>query len=104
MDENLKNDWKQTGDTLGKAFRDLGRTLILSTKTGMERAIDWAENSEYVSKTVETTAEEVPSADAREEPEVVSVAEEIRRLAQLRDDGILTEEEFQAKKQQLLGL
>lgn len=32
------------------------------------------------------------------------VADQIRKLAALRDDGILTEEEFAAKKRQLLGL
>jgi Short C-terminal domain/Domain of unknown function (DUF4429) len=31
-------------------------------------------------------------------------AEQIRKLAQLRDEGLLTEDEFQAKKTQLLGL
>lgn len=31
-------------------------------------------------------------------------AEQIRKLAQLRDEGILSEEEFQAKKAQLLGI
>lgn len=29
---------------------------------------------------------------------------EIRRFAELRDQGIITEEDFNAKKQQLLGL
>lgn len=33
-----------------------------------------------------------------------SGADEIEKLAKLRDKGILTEEEFQAKKRQLLGL
>jgi len=33
-----------------------------------------------------------------------SVADEIQKLAALRDRGILTDEEFQAKKKQLLGL
>jgi hypothetical protein len=32
------------------------------------------------------------------------VSEQIRKLAQLRDDDILTDDEFQAKKTQLLGL
>lgn len=32
------------------------------------------------------------------------VAAQIRQLAELRDQGLLTEEEFAAKKQQLLGL
>ncbi|OUM99340.1 MAG: hypothetical protein BAA04_09765 [Firmicutes bacterium ZCTH02-B6] len=34
----------------------------------------------------------------------VSVADEIEKLARLRDQGILTEEEFQAKKRALLSL
>jgi Short C-terminal domain len=29
---------------------------------------------------------------------------ELERLAQLRDQGILRDEEFQAKKQQILGI
>lgn len=33
-----------------------------------------------------------------------SDADEIKKLAELRDSGVLTEEEFQAKKQQVLGL
>jgi Short C-terminal domain len=33
-----------------------------------------------------------------------SVADEIKKLAELRDSGILTEEEFSAKKKQLLGI
>ena len=30
--------------------------------------------------------------------------EEIRKYAKLRDDGLITEEEYQAKKKELLGL
>jgi hypothetical protein len=33
-----------------------------------------------------------------------SVADEIRRFAELRDSGVITEEEFDAKKKQLLGI
>jgi hypothetical protein len=32
------------------------------------------------------------------------VTDQLRKLANLRDEGILTDEEFQAKKAQLLGL
>ncbi|MDR7239150.1 SHOCT domain-containing protein [Neobacillus drentensis] len=34
----------------------------------------------------------------------VDVADQIKKLAELRDSGILTEEEFSAKKKQLLGI
>jgi|GEM_PF-5214617 len=45
-------------------------------------------------------------APKREEDETSPYAytEEIRRLGGLRDEGIITEEEFQVKKKQLLGI
>lgn len=39
-----------------------------------------------------------------DEAETSDYTEEIRKLGRLRDEGILTEEEFQAKKRQLLGI
>ena len=33
-----------------------------------------------------------------------SVADELKKYKELKDEGVLTEEEFQAKKKQLLGL
>ncbi|MGI8806558.1 MAG: PH domain-containing protein [Acidimicrobiales bacterium] len=38
------------------------------------------------------------------QPSSPDVADQIRKLAGLRDDGILSPEEFEAKKRQLLGL
>jgi hypothetical protein len=46
---------------------------------------------------VETTA----TTPAASEPEYVG---ELQRLAQLRDQGIITNEDFEAKKKQLLGI
>ena len=37
-------------------------------------------------------------------PEAKSTTEQLRQLKQLLDEGILTKEEFEAKKKQLLGL
>jgi Short C-terminal domain len=48
----------------------------------------------------EATAAPAPAATSSE-PEYVG---ELERLAQLRDQGILSEEEFEAKKKQLLGI
>ena len=39
-----------------------------------------------------------------EPAKVTSIADEIRKLADLKKEGILTEEEFNAKKKQLLNL
>ncbi len=40
---------------------------------------------------------------AQPEP-LADIADQIRKLAELRDTGVLTDEEFQAKKTKLLGL
>ena len=45
----------------------------------------------------------VEQEDARED-EQPDYLDELERLAELRDQGILTDEEFDAKKKQLLGL
>ena|SRR5215211_2104673 len=42
-----------------------------------------------------------PAAAANDEPEYVG---ELERLSQLRDQGIITNEDFEAKKKQLLGI
>jgi hypothetical protein len=42
-----------------------------------------------------------PAAPAASEPEYVG---ELERLSQLRDQGILSDEEFEAKKKQILGI
>lgn len=49
-------------------------------------------------------APKAPQAEPSATPKTVSVADEIRQFAALKEQGILTEEEFSAKKKQLLGL
>jgi predicted HAD superfamily Cof-like phosphohydrolase len=49
----------------------------------------------------EESAETTAPAATSSEPEYVA---ELERLAQLRDQGILSDEEFDAKKKQLLGI
>ena len=46
-------------------------------------------------------ASAAPAPAANDEPEYVG---ELERLAQLRDQGIITNEDFEAKKKQLLGI
>lgn len=49
----------------------------------------------------EQPAQTTATAPAAPEPEYVG---ELERLAQLRDQGILSNEEFEAKKKQILGI
>ena len=55
----LKDSWKETGVGLGHAFRDLGKTIVKSVKTGAEKADEWV-NGEDEPKVAnkETTEEE----------------------------------------------
>jgi Short C-terminal domain len=47
------------------------------------------------------TAAAAPAPAAKDEPEYVG---ELERLAQLKDQGIITKEDFEAKKKQLLDI
>ena len=103
---NLKNCWKNTGTELGHAFRDLGKTLINSGKKGVDKAVDWAESGQP-QQPVQQPAQQRPPVQQRQYVQPAPnalVADEIRKLAELKQQGFLTEEEFNSKKKQLLGL
>jgi len=73
----------------------------------MQRRRSWAESKLGIRQDFDRKEEEPveaaapSSASAAPEPEYIA---ELERLAQLREQGIVNEEEFQAKKKQLLGL
>ena len=102
---NLKNSWKNTGSELGHAFRDLGKTLINSGKKGVDKAVDWAESGQQQPvqqrPPVQQPVQQRPPVH-QPAPNTL-VADEIRKLAELKQQGFLTEEEFNCKKKQLLG-
>lgn len=43
---NLKDSWKETGVGLGHAFRDLGKTIVKTVKTGAVKVDEWANGKE----------------------------------------------------------
>ena len=49
----LKDDWKETGKDLGGAFADLGKTLVRTGKTAVDKAVDWAESDDAEKKAEE---------------------------------------------------
>ena len=77
------------------------------TASRMQRRRSWMENKmgmrqDFDRKEEEPVEAAAPSpTPAAPEPEYMA---ELERLAQLRDQGIVSEEEFGAKKKQLLGL
>ena len=58
---DIKDSWKQTGNSVGQAIRDLSKSLIITGKYGVEKAVEWAEKDdpEYV----DTTAEPTPGTE-----------------------------------------
>jgi hypothetical protein len=81
---------RQTYRTMARMER---RRSFIQSKVGMRQDFGREEPTE-------TTAASAPAATTAEPEYVV----ELERLAQLRDQGILSEEEFEAKKRQLLGI
>ena len=79
---------RQTYRTMARMER---RRSFVQSRVGMRQDFGREEPAE-------TTA---PAPVTAPEPEYVG---ELERLAQLRNQGILSEEEFEAKKKQLLGI
>jgi hypothetical protein len=77
---------------------------------GMARTAVVAGTATHVSNNVSRRQAERWAAEQPQQQQPAPAAggqdpyEELAKLGQLRDQGILTEEEFQAKKTQILGL
>lgn len=63
-----KQDWKETGRGLGHAFKGLGKTLIRTAKTGVDKVNDWADNKNDNEEdvVVEKVESEVVTEDTEE--------------------------------------
>jgi hypothetical protein len=70
------------------------RRSYVQSKTGMRE--DFSSRQEPAA-----AAADAPAAAAAPEPEYVA---ELERLSQLKDQGIITDDEFEAKKKQILGI
>ncbi len=100
----------------GGARRRTRRRMIRRMNRAAISAQQKAEIQKQTGKSVEqmTDAEleaemkkrgmQVPQIEQEEEVEEGDYTQELEKLAALRDKGIITEEEFQAKKTKLLGL
>lgn len=85
----------------------------VATSTGADRTFTYKikeqENANKIRDKIESYLDlrkggEYLQAEHLENKKVVSVADEIRDLKSLLDDGILTQDEFTEKKKQLLGI
>lgn len=46
MADDLRGTWKETGVSLGHAFRDLGKTLVKTGKKAIKKVDEWANEDE----------------------------------------------------------
>jgi hypothetical protein len=87
-----------TEEELVAAMKELG---IQSIELTDEDQAALATETGTAPTTEPTAAAPAPSPSPQPEP---SYLDELERLAALRDQGIITDEDFEAKKKQLLGL
>ena len=46
MSKDMKETWKETGTSLGHAFRDLGKALVKTGKVAVNKVDEWANREE----------------------------------------------------------
>jgi uncharacterized membrane protein len=78
-----------------------GTATSVSNRVSRRQANRWASQDAQQQQPQQQYYEPAP-APAPAAPEVDTVAQ-LRELAKLRDDGILTDEEFSAEKRKILG-
>jgi hypothetical protein len=72
--------------------------VVAGTATAVSGRVARRQQNRYAAEEQQAAA---PAPAAAAEPEYMA---ELEQLAQLRDQGILTPEEFEAKKKQILGV
>jgi hypothetical protein len=82
-------------------LRGMARTAaVVGTATAVSGNVRHRQDEKYAANDAEAQQAPVP-ADATTQP---SETEQLQELAKMKDQGILTEEEFAAKKKQILGI
>jgi hypothetical protein len=87
--------------------RTVGRTAVIAgTATAVSGRVARRQEEKFAAQEA-PPPQEAPMAQAPPEPEPVGVTpdqiEQLKQLASLKDQGILTEEEFAAQKAKILG-
>jgi hypothetical protein len=97
-------DTEKIEDYTGKPAEDLTEEELVAAmdKLGI-KSIELDENDQaYIEQADAEDASAPASSDApSDEPDYIN---ELEQLAQLRDEGVITEDDYDAKKKQLLGL
>ena len=96
-----QQDADQIEQHTGQSVEDMSEEDLVAAMEDLGiQSIDLTDDDKAVIAREEDTA---PAAAASAEPEP-SYLDELERLASLRDQGVISNEDFEAKKKQLLGL
>jgi putative oligomerization/nucleic acid binding protein len=74
------------------------------TMARMQRRRSWAQDRMGSRQDFEPAGQQQPAEPAPAAPAEPDYTAELARLAQLRDQGVITPEDFEAKKRQVLGI
>ena len=89
-------------------LRGVARTAVIAgTGTSVSNRVSRRQANRWASQDQQQYEEQAPPPQYQQAPPPPEPAEDpiaqLRELAKLRDDGILTEEEFAAEKHKILG-
>lgn len=106
--QHAKNAQKSALRSVGQAFFTNQISSQMSaneTQRHMDKIVDYSHCPKcHSTDLVEITAEEAKNVPAQQNAPAASAMDELKKLKELLDMGIVTQEEFDAKKKQLLGL
>jgi hypothetical protein len=75
--------------------------VVAGTATAVSGRVARRQQRRYAAEEQEAYQQAPPPSAAADEPDYVG---ELEQLAQLKSQGIISEEEFEAKKKQILGI
>jgi hypothetical protein len=78
--------------------------VVAGTATAVSGRVARRQQGKYAAEDQAAYEQQQAAAPAAAPPEEPEYMAELEQLAQLRDQGIVTPEEFEAKKKQILGL
>lgn len=85
-------------------LRGVARTAVIAgTATHVSNNVSRRQAQKWQEQDQQQYAQQQPQQVLQQSPQDDEVAE-IQKLAQLKDQGILTQDEFEAKKRQILGI
>jgi hypothetical protein len=92
----------------GMLLRGVARTAVVagtatavSNRVSRRQAQRWADQGQGAPAYMAEAPQSAPPAPAGGEPDYTA---ELEKLAKLRDEGVITPDDFEAKKKQLLGI